>query len=332
MMLEAKAKDLALLRLREQLAARGFRPRGGRRQRDHLLRRDGDFLRPNELTAARGTPARSTPAHPPPARQRAGARRLAGRRIAVEVLRRPARPARPGGGGRPPGRNVEARAGLPAHRRRRGAGPGGRLGLRRGEDPVAVAEAPPPPAPSAARAAVLATARRWAPHRHGLPLPRIILGPGPRDRLDANAPTSGRGRADGPARPGARRGRLGQRRGAAPRLPALLFINAELTVHLAREPAGEWVCLDAVTRPGTLGVGLAEAVLSGARARLGPAPSIAVRARRGEPAARSGSRRSVAAAQRARRDPRATSIRRGPGCTGHHLQTGAAAPPIPSGR
>ena len=29
-----------------------------------------------------------------------------------------------------------------------------------------------------------------------------------------------------------------------------LFINTELTVHLVREPAGEWVCLDAVTRGG----------------------------------------------------------------------------------
>ena len=37
-MLEAKAKDLALLRLREQLAARGLRPGAGRlRRRDRLL-------------------------------------------------------------------------------------------------------------------------------------------------------------------------------------------------------------------------------------------------------------------------------------------------------
>ncbi len=50
-----------------------------------------------------------------------------------------------------------------------------------------------------------------------------------------------------------------------------LFINTELTVHLVREPAGEWVRLDAVTRPGTLGVGLAEAVLSDEQGRLGRA-------------------------------------------------------------
>ena len=59
-----------------------------------------------------------------------------------------------------------------------------------------------------------------------------------------------------------------------------LFINTELTVHLTREPAGEWVCLDAVTRPGTLGVGLAEAVLSDETARLGrSAKTLLVRAR-----------------------------------------------------
>ena len=28
-----------------------------------------------------------------------------------------------------------------------------------------------------------------------------------------------------------------------------LFINVDLTVHLHRLPAGEWVCLDAVTVP-----------------------------------------------------------------------------------
>ena len=50
-----------------------------------------------------------------------------------------------------------------------------------------------------------------------------------------------------------------------------VFINTELTVHLTREPAGEWVCLDAITRPGTLGVGLSEAVLSDEQGRLGRA-------------------------------------------------------------
>jgi hypothetical protein len=41
-----------------------------------------------------------------------------------------------------------------------------------------------------------------------------------------------------------------------------LFINTELTVHFVREPAGEWVCLEAETRIGEGGAGLASSVLS----------------------------------------------------------------------
>jgi hypothetical protein len=50
-----------------------------------------------------------------------------------------------------------------------------------------------------------------------------------------------------------------------------VFINTELTVHLVREPIGEWVCLDAVTRTGDRGVGLAETVLWDEDGRLGRA-------------------------------------------------------------
>ena len=50
-----------------------------------------------------------------------------------------------------------------------------------------------------------------------------------------------------------------------------LFINTELTVHLVREPAGEWVLLDAVTRIGPHGVGLSETVLYDESGRLGRA-------------------------------------------------------------
>jgi len=39
------------------------------------------------------------------------------------------------------------------------------------------------------------------------------------------------------------------------------FINTELTVHLAAEPAGEWICLDATTRVDTAGFGLASSRL-----------------------------------------------------------------------
>jgi hypothetical protein len=50
-----------------------------------------------------------------------------------------------------------------------------------------------------------------------------------------------------------------------------LFINTELTVHLIREPAGEWVQLDAITRVGPHGVGLSETVLYDETGRLGRA-------------------------------------------------------------
>jgi acyl-Coa thioesterase superfamily protein len=40
-----------------------------------------------------------------------------------------------------------------------------------------------------------------------------------------------------------------------------LFINVDLSVHLHRMPAGEWVCLDAITLPEPNGVGLADTAL-----------------------------------------------------------------------
>jgi len=40
-----------------------------------------------------------------------------------------------------------------------------------------------------------------------------------------------------------------------------LFINVDLTVHLHRMPAGEWVCLDSLTIPESTGVGLADTTL-----------------------------------------------------------------------
>jgi hypothetical protein len=48
-----------------------------------------------------------------------------------------------------------------------------------------------------------------------------------------------------------------------------LFINTELTVHLQRMPEGEWVCLDAVTRMDSGGVGIASSVLYDQRSRIG---------------------------------------------------------------
>src|SRR5690242_9692161 len=48
-----------------------------------------------------------------------------------------------------------------------------------------------------------------------------------------------------------------------------LFINVDLTVQLERMPAGEWICVDAVTLPQPSGVGTAESVLSDQQGRIG---------------------------------------------------------------
>ncbi len=50
-----------------------------------------------------------------------------------------------------------------------------------------------------------------------------------------------------------------------------IFINVDLTVHLERMPEGEWVCVDAVSRPRPNGIGSAESVLSDGRGRIGRA-------------------------------------------------------------
>ena len=62
---------------------------------------------------------------------------------------------------------------------------------------------------------------------------------------------------------------------------AFLFINADLTVHLHREPVGEWVLIDARTRlEGETGAGLASSVLSDERGPIGlAAQSLFVAAR-----------------------------------------------------
>jgi len=48
-----------------------------------------------------------------------------------------------------------------------------------------------------------------------------------------------------------------------------LFINVDLTVHLERMPEGDWVCVDAATRPRANGIGSAETELSDSRGRIG---------------------------------------------------------------
>lgn len=59
-----------------------------------------------------------------------------------------------------------------------------------------------------------------------------------------------------------------------------VFINVDLTVHFERMPAGEWVCVDAVTRPHANGVGTAESELSDTRGRIGRAAQSLFIARR----------------------------------------------------
>ena len=50
-----------------------------------------------------------------------------------------------------------------------------------------------------------------------------------------------------------------------------LFINVDLTVQLERLPAGEWVCIDAVTRPQRTGIGSTDALLLDEHGRIGRA-------------------------------------------------------------
>lgn len=48
-----------------------------------------------------------------------------------------------------------------------------------------------------------------------------------------------------------------------------LFINPDLTVHLWREPEGDWIGMDAVTRTSPTGIGMAESALWDRRGRIG---------------------------------------------------------------
>ncbi|MEX2196610.1 MAG: thioesterase family protein [Thermoleophilaceae bacterium] len=60
-----------------------------------------------------------------------------------------------------------------------------------------------------------------------------------------------------------------------------VFINTDLSVHLHRLPAGEWVCLDAVTLPEDHGVGMSDTALWDERGRLGRAVQSLFVAQRG---------------------------------------------------
>jgi hypothetical protein len=59
-----------------------------------------------------------------------------------------------------------------------------------------------------------------------------------------------------------------------------VFVNVELTVHLERMPAGEWIGVDAVTVAQPTGVATAESVLYDREGRIGrAAQSLVVSAR-----------------------------------------------------
>jgi hypothetical protein len=60
-----------------------------------------------------------------------------------------------------------------------------------------------------------------------------------------------------------------------------LFINPDLTVYLERPPIGEWVCLEAATRLGSPGIGLAQSLLWDERGVIGRSlQSLVLEARR----------------------------------------------------
>ena len=50
-----------------------------------------------------------------------------------------------------------------------------------------------------------------------------------------------------------------------------IFINVDLTIHLGRPPAGEWICLDSTTIPDRSGVGITDTALYDERGALGRA-------------------------------------------------------------
>ncbi|MCW3026103.1 MAG: TesB-like acyl-CoA thioesterase 5, partial [Solirubrobacterales bacterium] len=59
-----------------------------------------------------------------------------------------------------------------------------------------------------------------------------------------------------------------------------LFINADLTIHLQRQPRGEWIGLDARTLLHAGGSGLAESVLHDVEGTVGRAfQTLVVQAR-----------------------------------------------------
>jgi hypothetical protein len=64
-----------------------------------------------------------------------------------------------------------------------------------------------------------------------------------------------------------------------------VFINVDLSVHLNRLPAGEWVCLDAITIPEPTGIGISDTALYDERGPIGRAAQTLLVAERSGPGA-----------------------------------------------
>jgi hypothetical protein len=65
-------------------------------------------------------------------------------------------------------------------------------------------------------------------------------------------------------------------------LAGMSFLNYDVDVALARPPEGEWICLDAATRAGSLGAGLVDVGLFDERGALGRATQCLVIERRSQ--------------------------------------------------
>jgi len=98
--------------------------------------------------------------------------------------------------------------------------------------------------------------------------------------VDAHAPPSCSRRGAIAAAAGARGRRFGNGVSASLDWRRWLFINVDLTVHLHRLPAGEWVCLDAITIAEPEGLGLSDTALYDERGPLGRALQTLLVARR----------------------------------------------------
>lgn len=66
-------------------------------------------------------------------------------------------------------------------------------------------------------------------------------------------------------------------------LDRFVFINVDLSVHLQRMPAGDWVCLDSLTIPERTGIGLADTMLLDERGPIGRACQTLLIAERPDP-------------------------------------------------